>query len=116
MALPSPGQRPRHTHHDLAFAETPEINAHADDVVEPGVGALVQQQRGQAAQRVHEQSGFDAPVHRRQRRRCPVRRSRGRAVGVCVFVAVLVCVGGCCCCCCCCLGGVVVGGGAVVVV
>lgn len=112
MALPSPRQRPRHTHHDLALGETPEINAHADDVVEPRVGALVQQQRGQAAQRVDEQSGFDTPVHRRQCRRCPVRRSRGRAVGVCVFVSVLVCVVGRCGC----LGGVVVGGGAVVVV
>ncbi len=34
-------QRPRHAHYDFAFAETPEIHAHADDVVETRVRALV---------------------------------------------------------------------------
>ena len=66
LPTPSPpGQRPRHAHDHLAFAETPEIHAHADDVVQPRVRALVQQQRCQAAQRVDEQSGFDAAVHGR---------------------------------------------------
>ena len=64
QTLPPPGQRPRHAHHDLAFAETPEVNAHADYIIDAGVRALVQQQRRQAAQWVDEQSGFYAPVHR----------------------------------------------------
>ena len=38
---PPPGQRPRHAHDDLALAESPEVDAHADDVVETRVGALV---------------------------------------------------------------------------
>ena len=40
--LSPPGQRPRHAHDDFPFAEAPEVDAHADDVVYPRVGALVQ--------------------------------------------------------------------------
>lgn len=98
--LPPPRQRPRHAHHHLALAKGPEVHAHADDVVEARVRALVQQQRRQAAQGVDEQSGFDAPVHRRQGRRGPGRRSRRGAVGAGVFVSGL-----------CLLGCVVVGRG-----
>lgn len=112
MTLPSPRQRPRHAHDDLAFAEAPKVHAHADDVIEPRVRALVQQQRGQAAQRVDEQPGFDAPVHRRQGRRGSARRSRRGGVGVCVLVSVLACGGGGCCC----LGGLVVVVAVVVIV
>lgn len=103
LTLSPPRQRPRHPHHHLALAETPEINRHAYYIIDPRVRALIQQQGRQAAQRVDEQSGFDTPMHRRERRRCPVRRSRRGGVGVCVFVAGP-------------LRRVAVGGGGVVVV
>lgn len=58
-----PRQRPRHPHHDLAFAEPPEVYPHADDVVESRVRALVEEQRGEGAEGVDEEAGFDAAVH-----------------------------------------------------
>ncbi len=111
-ALPPPGQRPRHAHDHFALAETPEVNAHADYIVEPRVRALVQQQRRQAAQWVDEQAGFDAAMHRRQCGRDPGGRSRGEGGvgGGDVFASVVlgrVVVRG---------GGVAGGGGGVVVV
>ena len=51
----------------LAFAVRPEIRHHADDVVQPAVGALVDEQRAQGAQRVHDQAGLDAAVQPRAR-------------------------------------------------
>ena len=51
----------------LAFAVRPEVRHHADDVVEPAVGALVDEQRAQSAQRVHDQARLDAAVQPRAR-------------------------------------------------
>jgi hypothetical protein len=46
----------------LAFTVRPEVRHHADDVVQPAVGALVDEQSAQSAQRVHDQAGLDAAV------------------------------------------------------
>lgn len=75
-------QRPRYPHHHLPLAESPQVNGHADDVVEPGIGALVEQQRGEGGEGVNEQTGLDGSVHRRQHRR-EFRRlaAAGRGVG-----------------------------------
>ena len=110
-SLPPPGQCPRHTHDDLALAKTPEVNAHPDDVIEPRIRALVQQQRRQAAQGVDEQSGFDAPMHRRQCRGDSGRRSGRGGVGAGVVVSGLDLLG-----CVVVRGGGRGGGGGVVVV
>ena len=114
MALPPPGQRPRHAHDHFPLAEAPEINPHADYVVDPRVGGLVQQERGEGAERVDEEAGFDAAVHGCQALCYDAGRSwrGGGGGGVCVFVFVVL---GCCCCWCSYggggdfLGGVVVG-------
>ena len=49
----------------LAFTVRPKVRAHADDVVQAAVGALVDEQRTQRAQRVHDQPGLDAAVQPR---------------------------------------------------
>ena len=109
MALSPPRQRPWHAHDHLPLAEAPEVNAHADDVVQSRVRGLVQEERGEGAERVDEESGFDAAVHGRQPFCEAARRSWRGAVGVGVLVAFglwwFCCVGGKF------LGGVVVGGG-----
>ena len=60
---PTPRQRPRHTHNNLALAEGPEINGHADHVVESGIGGLIEQEAGEAGERVEHQPRLDAAVH-----------------------------------------------------
>lgn len=46
----------------LALAVGPEVNGHADDVVDGGVGALVQQHGRQGRQRDDGQTGLEAAV------------------------------------------------------
>lgn len=58
-----PRQGPRLRADDLALAVSPEVDAHADEVVDARVGALVQQQGAQAGQGVDGQAGLDAAVH-----------------------------------------------------
>lgn len=47
----------------LALTKSPEIHAHPDQVVNAWVRALIQQQRGQTADRVDNQTGLDAAMH-----------------------------------------------------
>ncbi len=47
----------------LPFAKRPEIHPQADQVIDPRIGALIQQQRHQAADGIYDQPGLDAPVH-----------------------------------------------------
>ena len=63
LPLPSSGQRPRHAHDDFAFAEGPEVDAHAEDVVDARVRGLVEEERRKGAEGVDEEAGFDAAVH-----------------------------------------------------
>lgn len=49
----------------LALTVGPEIDTHPDEVVDPRVRPLVQQQRRQRTQRVHDQPRLDAPMHDR---------------------------------------------------
>ncbi len=65
MHPPPSRQRPRLRAHDLALAVRPEVDAHADQVVDARVRALVQQQRAQAGERVDGQPRLDTPVHGR---------------------------------------------------
>lgn len=62
-AQPPSRQRPRHPHDDFPLAEAPKVHAHADDVVETRVGALIKEQGGEGAEGVDEEAGFDAAVH-----------------------------------------------------
>ena len=62
-AQPPSGQRPRHPHDHFPLAEAPKVHPHADEVVEPRVGALVEEQGGEGAEGVDEEAGFDAAVH-----------------------------------------------------
>lgn len=48
----------------LAFTESPEIADHADDVVQAGVGALVEQKSAEGAERIHDQASLDGTVQR----------------------------------------------------
>ena len=76
---PPPGQRPRHAHDDLPLAEAPEVDGHADEVVQARVGGLVEQQRGEGAERVDEEAGFDAGVRGCERFCQGAGRRRGRS-------------------------------------
>lgn len=58
------GQGLRYTTH-LAFAVGPEIDGHADEVVDARVGALVHEQGGEAAERVDDEADLDAAVEAR---------------------------------------------------
>ena len=46
----------------LSFRKSPKVDSHADQVVETGVGALVQQDGHQRAERQHHEAGLDASV------------------------------------------------------
>ena len=118
MALAPPRQRPRHAHDHLPLAEAPEVDAHADEVVQARVRGLVQEEGGEGAERVDEEPGLDAAVHGRQPF-CEDARRSWRVRAVVVGVGVLVAFGFWCWSCCCggsrggggeFLGGVVVGG------
>lgn len=60
-----PRQRPRHTHDNLALTKAPEINPHPNQIIQPRIRPLIQQQRSQRTQRIHHQSRFYTLVHRR---------------------------------------------------
>lgn len=47
----------------LALAKGPEIHAHADQVINARVRALIQQQRRQTADWVDDKTGLDATMH-----------------------------------------------------
>lgn len=49
---------------DLSLAVRPEVDYHADQVVEGGVGALVEESRGKGSPGENGQPDLDAPVHR----------------------------------------------------
>lgn len=46
----------------LAFTVRPKIRSHTDDVVQSGVGALVDQECAECAERVDDETGFDGAV------------------------------------------------------
>lgn len=46
----------------LAFTICPEVRNHADEVVQASVGALIDEQRNESAERVHDQAGFDGSM------------------------------------------------------
>jgi hypothetical protein len=55
-------QRPRLGTHNLALAVGPEVRNHADDVVQAGVGALVEKQGAERTDGVDDQAGLDGAV------------------------------------------------------
>lgn len=46
----------------LAFAIRPKVRAHADDVVQASIGALVDQESDEGAKRVDDEAGLDGAV------------------------------------------------------
>ena len=55
--------REENTH--LSFRKSPKVDSHANQIVQSGIRALVQQQCGKCRERVQHQSCFDAAVYRR---------------------------------------------------
>ena len=49
-----PRQLPRRAHDHFALCETPEIDAHADDVVETCIRALVEKQGCEGGERIDQ--------------------------------------------------------------
>lgn len=47
----------------LALAKSPEIHAHANEVINARVRALIEQQRGQTADWINDETGLDAAMH-----------------------------------------------------
>jgi hypothetical protein len=46
----------------LAFAVCPEVGAHANNVIQSGIRALIYQERDESAQRVDDETCFNRPV------------------------------------------------------
>jgi len=46
----------------LSLAISPEIDAHANEIVERGIGTLIEQHSNQSGERVEDQAGLDGTV------------------------------------------------------
>jgi len=59
----APGEGPWFSYHDLSLTISPEVNAHANNIIDSRVGGLIEQSSNESSQRKKDQSSLDASMN-----------------------------------------------------